>query len=306
MTLNAASTVEALVDLIYENLDHPESWSGRSDYFSSLHLNCDLAKSALAPLLLQADITHSSDEFVYSQHMIHLEMLVLNDDPVISQLARHVRRVITLKKILHQSAQQADTGLRMLDVITKGILIVGRNGKPLHLNTAASSLLKSTQAIAVRNHRLWSANTEKNLQLKAAINAMIRSIDSPSLEQSSSHLVIQHENDAIFIHLSAVTHETPQATSIKQLLREQPMVILQITDLNHGVSLSTKQQLVATYQLSKAELRVASLVADGLQVDHIAEMLQLSTNTVRAHLKAIFKKTNTSKQAELMKLLLRF
>lgn len=305
MTLNAASAVEALVDLIYETLDHPESWSG-ADYFSGLHLNCDLALSALSPLMLKVDNTYPSDETIDSQHMTHLEMLVLNDDPVISQLARHVRRVITLKNILHQRSQQAETGLSMLNAIAKGVVIVGLNGEPLHINAAANSILKSTQALAVRSNRLWSANSEKNLQLKTAINAMIASMAFPSHEQLSSHLVIHHANDAIYIHLSPVMHEAPNAIWVKQLLSEQPMVMLQITDLNQGLSISTKQHLVDMYQLSKAELRVASLVADGLQVEHIAEMLQLSINTVRTQLKAIFKKTNTAKQAELMQLLLRF
>lgn len=306
MTLDTVSAVEAFVDLIYESLDHPESWSGVLNHFSSLTLDYHHLVSTMPPRLLPSDTVPQGDKFIYSQRMLHLEMLIVNDDPVISQLAMHVRRVITLKNILHQSSQQVETGLRMLDVIAKGILIVGLNGELLHINVAASCILKSSQALAVRNNRLWSANAEKNLKLKAAINAMIASVECPSSAGASSYLVIHHENDAIYIHLSPVTHETQKAPWIKRLLSEQYVVMLQITDLNQGLSMNTKQQLVAMYQLSKAELRVATLVAEGLQVQHISEMLQLSSNTVRTQLKAIFKKTKTAKQAELMQLLLRF
>ncbi|MGI9507780.1 MAG: helix-turn-helix transcriptional regulator [Geminicoccaceae bacterium] len=59
------------------------------------------------------------------------------------------------------------------------------------------------------------------------------------------------------------------------------------------------------FRLSKAEARVATLLADGLAPRMIADRLNVSIHTVRSQLQAIFSKTDTSRQAELTSLILR-
>lgn len=46
-------------------------------------------------------------------------------------------------------------------------------------------------------------------------------------------------------------------------------------------------------QLSKRELQIATLVADGLHNNEIAEELEITERTVKAHLSSIYAKTNT-------------
>ena len=58
------------------------------------------------------------------------------------------------------------------------------------------------------------------------------------------------------------------------------------------------------YDLSHAEARVASLLVHGKSVKEVSEGLQVSLNTARTHLKRIFEKTGTRRQAELMQLIL--
>jgi DNA-binding CsgD family transcriptional regulator len=59
------------------------------------------------------------------------------------------------------------------------------------------------------------------------------------------------------------------------------------------------------FRLSKAEARVATLLADGLAPRMIADRLNVSIHTVRSQLQAIFNKTDTSRQAELTSLILK-
>ena len=58
------------------------------------------------------------------------------------------------------------------------------------------------------------------------------------------------------------------------------------------------------YGLTPAEARVAALLTGGLSVKEIVERLGVGANTVRTHLKSIFSKTDTRRQAELIQLLL--
>ena len=57
------------------------------------------------------------------------------------------------------------------------------------------------------------------------------------------------------------------------------------------------------FDLTPAEARVASLLAEGCTVDDIGRQLKIATNTVRRHLKSVFGKTGVHRQAELVSLL---
>jgi DNA-binding CsgD family transcriptional regulator len=61
--------------------------------------------------------------------------------------------------------------------------------------------------------------------------------------------------------------------------------------------------LQALFDLSPAEARVAAMIAEGHSVKVIAEQLSVQPNTVRAQLKAVFAKTGTGRQGELVSLL---
>jgi DNA-binding CsgD family transcriptional regulator len=72
-----------------------------------------------------------------------------------------------------------------------------------------------------------------------------------------------------------------------------------------AAGLPIELRLRRRFKLSKAEARVATLLADGLSPRMIAERLNVSIHTVRSQLQAIFSKTDTSRQAELTSLILK-
>jgi DNA-binding CsgD family transcriptional regulator len=62
--------------------------------------------------------------------------------------------------------------------------------------------------------------------------------------------------------------------------------------------------LIARHALTRAEASVARLLAGGAGLEEIARELDISLNTVRGHLKQIFAKTGTHRQAQLVSKLL--
>jgi DNA-binding CsgD family transcriptional regulator len=61
--------------------------------------------------------------------------------------------------------------------------------------------------------------------------------------------------------------------------------------------------LMTAFRLSPAEARLASIIAEGTSPEQAAEQLGLARETVRNQLKAVFAKTDTHRQAELIALL---
>jgi DNA-binding CsgD family transcriptional regulator len=82
-------------------------------------------------------------------------------------------------------------------------------------------------------------------------------------------------------------------------------ILLILTDL--GKRLVPKTRLIArTFALSVAETRIAEWIAVGVSLEKAAENLRISRETARTQLKAVFAKTGTHRQSELVALLSRF
>ena len=62
------------------------------------------------------------------------------------------------------------------------------------------------------------------------------------------------------------------------------------------------ETIARTFKLTPAEMRVLMLVVQLGGVPEIAPVLGISEATVKTHLQRVFGKTNTSRQAELVKL----
>jgi DNA-binding CsgD family transcriptional regulator len=66
-----------------------------------------------------------------------------------------------------------------------------------------------------------------------------------------------------------------------------------------------RQAISRLYDLTPAEANLAMLLAEGLSLDEASGKLEISRNTARAHLRAIFAKTGVTRQSGLVRLLLR-
>jgi DNA-binding CsgD family transcriptional regulator len=73
-----------------------------------------------------------------------------------------------------------------------------------------------------------------------------------------------------------------------------------VTEGSAGVSQNLARKL---YGLSERESEVASAVVAGRTLEEAAQALSVEKETVRSHLKRVFSKTETSRQAELVRLL---
>ena len=64
------------------------------------------------------------------------------------------------------------------------------------------------------------------------------------------------------------------------------------------------ETLQQRYELTPAECRLAMLLADGRTLSQIAEMLGVSRNTLKSQLASTYSKTGTSRQSDLVRILL--
>ncbi|MCB1845667.1 MAG: helix-turn-helix transcriptional regulator, partial [Halioglobus sp.] len=72
------------------------------------------------------------------------------------------------------------------------------------------------------------------------------------------------------------------------------------------LQVETSQQILGElFELTPAEARLATLLARGLSLAEVSKAQAISQHTARAQLKSIFAKTGVSRQAELVRLVLK-
>jgi DNA-binding CsgD family transcriptional regulator len=87
-------------------------------------------------------------------------------------------------------------------------------------------------------------------------------------------------------------------------MRSTPAAIVFVTDPERE-AMPPADQLRRLYALTPAEAAVALRVARGEGLSAVADALGISRSTAQTHLLRIFEKTDTHRQAELVRLLLR-
>jgi DNA-binding CsgD family transcriptional regulator len=88
------------------------------------------------------------------------------------------------------------------------------------------------------------------------------------------------------------------------LFSPPPVATIVLSGLN-AVPASREQFLMNAFGLTASEARVTMFVAQGIGLAEIAEMLHISLESVRTHLKQVYRKTKANSQSKLVRLVLR-
>jgi DNA-binding CsgD family transcriptional regulator len=213
-------------------------------------------------------------------------------------LIPHLRRAFRMRMLLdaayHARAPVADA----LDRLPLGMLVLDGNRHVLIKNASATRVLALEDGIEIRSASLAAADARENTKLHDLIKVALESTEGHSLSGTS------------FMQVSRPSGRQPFSVMISPLLSapagalsSEAVVACFISDPEAG-QVPTLAALEQIYGLTPAEAEVVRLLAKGLSLDEIAAHREISLNTVRSHLKHIFSKTDTSRQGELLGLVM--
>jgi DNA-binding CsgD family transcriptional regulator len=182
----------------------------------------------------------------------------------------------------------------VIDAIRHGIVIVGSGCGVVHLNSAAERILTSGDGLCIRSGRVEANRTSTNTELQVSI---ARAHGDPQSDCASGDSFA----------CSRPSGKRPYAIHVLPLKpAENPSaarVLVMIIDPEQE-SDPPKVLLRRLFGLTSGEANVALLMLRGDGLKPIAADLALSMATVKTHLHHIFNKTDTHRQAELVRLLL--
>lgn len=202
----------------------------------------------------------------------------------------HLQRAIRMQQKMTGLQKQVDLGAMTIDALAMAILIVENSGRILHLNQIAEQLLNSpTSGLKIRFGCITC--TEQNQKHK--LSTLILDATRVPVVGGAMELGLAEPRHLYVIPLSA------SSPFIRDWQR--PLALVVVTDNRNNLSALTLTGRL--YNLTQAELRVASALLAGNSPEEYAVEFGVKLNTVRTQLKSLFSKTGTRRQSELVAVL---
>lgn len=177
--------------------------------------------------------------------------------------------------------------LDFLETLPMALMVVDEYIHVMKANTAASNVVADSEFVSIEQNMLCGARNSQQNAIEEAVSRIIRE------EKIFEEFVLSSRNP-LRLRVSV--------QPIRVWGDQKPYALLHFTAINTMYNIGG--HLTDVYKLTKAELRVANALVEGMTPNEIAKTYHVSHNTVRAQLKSIFKKTNTQRQSQLVKLLI--
>jgi DNA-binding CsgD family transcriptional regulator/PAS domain-containing protein len=211
---------------------------------------------------------------------------------VLAHLYPHLQRAMQVHLRLTESERQRESLEHLIDRTNRGIAFITAAGKPVYVNPALQRILDSRDGLLVSRTGITAADARAAKALRDAVAAASRHGDGGTVDVPRPSGI-----EAYSVVVSPVLRRLGVIGSANAA------ALMVVTDPQQ-FGTPAADTLRKRYGLTRTEAQVATLFATGLDVDEIAAQFEISVHTARTHLKRILSKTNTPRQAALMRLLL--
>lgn len=211
---------------------------------------------------------------------------------VADQVASHLARAIKLRFKLDNELACAYGARRSLDLVSFGIFVLDASGKVLMANRAGEAILRLSDGLKCRDGRLSCWRSHETAALQGAIRAIVRGARAPA----ELYLTRDEGRRPYTVHVMPVI----SPTAWKGFAPASASVTLFVVDPH--VPSENVEGMATAYALTPAECRVLREIMRCRGLVEAAGKLGIALPTARTHLQRIFSKTNTSNQAELVRL----
>ncbi len=181
------------------------------------------------------------------------------------------------------------TAFKALDTLPFGIMFTDKESRVMFMNSAAKNTCANGSGVYISNDRRCCAiDPDENSVLHRLINRM-----SHDSEQDSD------ENHTIRITGKNGETITMLVVSVGKQSAEQGVAIF--IDSGGGFFNISEETLKSVYELTQSEAGLLLRMVQGETLAEISEARGVTMHTVRAQLKSVFAKTDTNRQASLIK-----
>ena len=224
----------------------------------------------------------SEPQGVFSSQEIELAELLLP----------HIRRAVLISDLLDVRAIERTHFATALDALRCAVVLTDVNCRIVHANKSAEKMLRQAAVIRTQQGVLKAVRALASAELSQAI----RLAANTDIEIGKSGLAVRLSEDGQF---PVLAHVLPLTTG-ELCNRFEAGAVAAVFIRNREDARDNAELLATSYGLTPAETRVLSCLLAGRSLAETAEELRIGAATVRTHLDGIFRKTDVSRQQDLL------
>ncbi|GAB5452054.1 MAG: helix-turn-helix transcriptional regulator [Halioglobus sp.] len=218
---------------------------------------------------------------------------------LLRDLRTHLERSIRLHSKMHRSEQERAVYAGVVEQLQVATIILDENGLVLSTNPTAQALLQEGRGIELVDGRPRLTDKPADSEFSALLERVRSARRDHAPLPADAMQIPASDADA---DLGLVARALPPSAAAAG--RGTPSIALFINDPQQSTEAAV-QVIGRLFDLTPTEASLALLLSQGLSLDEVSGELGISRNTARAHLRAVFAKTGVSRQAGLVRLILR-
>jgi DNA-binding CsgD family transcriptional regulator/PAS domain-containing protein len=217
----------------------------------------------------------------------------------LQRLAPHLQRVAQLNRQFAGIETRAVAAEAALQHLATALLIVDAAGRVAYHSQAAASVIAAADGLIIVSNRLAAIDPGETQALRQLVVAAVQAPREVTAAPGGVIRIRRQSARPDYQVLVAPLGETMFASGLSE-----PMAAVFIRDPDMPATTPT-EWLQRLHGLTPAEARVMQALLNGDPLKRMAEHFHVGTETLRTQLKAIYRKTDTCNQAELIHLGLR-
>lgn len=221
------------------------------------------------------------------------------DRDLLARVTPHLRRAIEIYAKLNRTTSERDVYVGAVNQLSVASIILDEQGRLLTTNAVGQALLDQDAGMGLREGRLHIDGRDINKELQQSLGTIIK---AQQRGETSVIRALRVPRSGGRSDLGLVIRPVPTSQWSEGQSSPSAAVFISDPDLQDT---SSGQILGELFELSPAEANLATLLARGLSLAEVSEAQGISQHTARAQLKSIFAKTGVSRQAELVRLVLK-
>jgi DNA-binding CsgD family transcriptional regulator len=208
------------------------------------------------------------------------------------RLWSHFSRAMHLFTQTEALRQRAQLGIRGLEEVELGVIATDERRRVLFANSQAEAVLGASTELKVRNAHLTVADPALDVRLGEAI------ADASRRSRAASLAIPAPSGGGEELLLSIAP--LPESSAMRGPLTRPTALVLVRSRARQRVA--SAAQLMHWFGLSPAEARLARAVGHGQTPEDYSVAEGVSMSTVRTQLRAVFARTGTGRQSDLVRL----
>ncbi|MGH0030858.1 MAG: helix-turn-helix transcriptional regulator [Myxococcota bacterium] len=209
-------------------------------------------------------------------------------------LVPHLEQAYRIHRRVRENAALAEA----IDRLPTGVILLDARSKRVVSNRAAEYVLSLEDGLTLDEAGPHANRPAEDAMLKTMLEQAIRANSTGKVPEGNVMAVSRPSGRRAFpLMVAPLLSATPESTL------SDAVAVLFVSDLDSH-SLPRRAALRSLYRLTAAEIELVELLCDGCSLEEAAEARGVTMNTARSQLKQIFFKTSTSRQSELVRLVL--